>query len=187
MSLKVRALVIDEADHLLAPPNSDEITSLIDAMPFFKPNIREISSSNEFGTIPSAAQIKPMASNHTTFLCLCSATGSTNPNVLEFAKTHFRSGWRMVSTDSSEAMPPTLTHAVISVPRLRQLEFLRRLLNAQPKITSAIIFVNDPQRVRVVCEKLNEQNFLVSPLHGETSKEERKVCTTGFRFHICTN
>ena len=58
---------------------------------------------------------------------------------------------------------------------MRALEMLKKFLKAKPEVVSALIFVNDPHRVEIIYEKLLEMGFIAAPLHGESSKDERKV------------
>jgi superfamily II DNA/RNA helicase len=57
---------------------------------------------------------------------------------------------------------------------------LKKFLNAKPEVKSALIFVNDPHRVEIVYEKLLEMGFIAAPLHGDTSKDDRKVRATAY-------
>ena len=68
-----------------------------------------------------------------------------------------------------------ITHGLISTPRMRALEMLKKFLKAKPEVVSALIFVNDPHRVEIIYEKLLEMGFIAAPLHGESSKDDRKV------------
>ena len=52
---------------------------------------------------------------------------------------------------------------------------LKKFLKAKPEVASALIFVNDPHRVEIIYEKLLEMGFIAAPLHGESSKDDRKV------------
>ena len=52
---------------------------------------------------------------------------------------------------------------------------LKKFLKAKPEVVSALIFVNDPHRVEIIYEKLLEMGFIAAPLHGESSKDDRKV------------
>ena len=52
---------------------------------------------------------------------------------------------------------------------------LKKFLKARPEVVSALIFVNDPHRVEIIYEKLLEMGFVAAPLHGESSKDDRKV------------
>jgi hypothetical protein len=58
---------------------------------------------------------------------------------------------------------------------------LRKFLIAKPAVKSGLIFVNDPHRVEIVCEKLLEMGMIAAPLHGETSKDDRKEILTRLR------
>ena len=110
-----------------------------------------------------------------SFVCFASATGARSESVQKFAPKYLRSSWQPIVVDPTQQLPPGLTHGLISIPRIRAFEMLRKLLNAEPAVVAAIIFVNDPHRVQVVCEKLAEMNLVAAPLSGESTKEDRKV------------
>ena len=90
-------------------------------------------------------------------------------------------GWSLVSAKSAAQLPSSISHGLISCARIKSLELLRKVLNAQPEVKCALIFVNDPHRVDVVVEKLAESNLIAAPLHGETPKEDRKEIITRLR------
>ncbi len=113
-----------------------------------------------------------------SYVCLASATSTNNEDVKKFATKYLRLGWKIIAMDNTRLLPPSITHGLISTPRIRALEMLRKLLNSRPVVNSAIIFVNDPHRVEVVCEKLMEMNLVAAPLHGDSSKDDRKVFST---------
>ncbi len=69
---------------------------------------------------------------------------------------------------------------MISCPRIKAFELLKKCINAQPMIEKALIFVNDPHRVKIVTEKLLEMGIIAAPLHGESSKDDRKVYNSIF-------
>ena len=71
-------------------------------------------------------------------------------------------------------LPRSITHGLLSTPRMRALESLKRFLNSKPTVEKALIFVNEPRRVEVIAEQLLEMGYVAAPLHGETSKEDRK-------------
>ncbi len=120
-----------------------------------------------------------------TMICLASATAKDNPIVEKFANEYCfspqgesgkGSGWRMVSVDNANILPATITHGIISCSRMKSFELLRRILHAKPEVQRALIFVNDPHRVEFVCQKLKEDTGIIAaPLHGDASKEDRKV------------
>lgn len=139
----------------------------------------ESTSSNE-ELIEDDAEAARSGKTFVSFVCLASATSSGNVAVQRFAGRYLRSGWQPVAADSALLLPEGITHGLISVPRIRALEMLRKFLNAKPQVTSAIVFVNDPHRVEVVCSQLLEMNVLVAPLHGDSSKEDRKVVILNF-------
>lgn len=111
-----------------------------------------------------------------TLICLASATSIDNVAVNNFVSKYMLANqWKSVAVDKTQLLPPTITHALISIPRIRALEMLKKFLNSKPIITSAIIFVNDAYRVQIVCDQLLEMNVIATPLAGESSKDERKV------------
>lgn len=193
----VRAVIVDEADQMLCEPYVDELATLMDAIPLLRRSsaasaasqssestvVEESSDGDEdSGTEEKETDSSPSTPSTTqkrtpTFLCLASATGASNEAVQRFTKKYLRPDWRSAVMDSHRQLPPGITHGLISIPRMRALEMLRRFLNAQPAVTSAIIFVNDPHRVQVVCDQLLEMSLVAAPLHGDTSKEDRKVTT----------
>lgn len=132
------------------------------------------SSSIEHKTsITATTSTEPHIYNK-RLVCLASATGN-DPKVALFADKYCPSGWKRISVPSATALPTTITHGLISSPRMRALEMLKRFLLAKPTVERALIFVNDPHRVEVVCEKLLEMGLIAAPLHGDSSKDDRKV------------
>ena len=82
--------------------------------------------------------------------------------------------WDRIAVDSGAMLPATITHGLISTTRMHALDMLRRFINAKPAVRSAIIFVNDPHRVEVVVRELYEMGLVAAPLHGDSSKDDRK-------------
>ena len=110
-----------------------------------------------------------------TLLCLASAT-SRDPAVTAFADRYAGiNNWRLVTTSQYNTMPISITHGLISSPKERAMNMLKRFLNAKPAVQSAIIFVNDPKRVVGVVRELEVSGLIAAPLHGETNKDDRKV------------
>ena len=68
----------------------------------------------------------------TSYICLASATSTTNEAVLKIANKYLRPNWQSIVMDSTLQLPPSITHGLISIPRIRALEMLRKFLNAQP-------------------------------------------------------
>ena len=106
-------------------------------------------------------------------ICLASATTS-DPNVKSFAERYCSPNWTRVAVASASMLPPGITHGLISTPRMRALDMLKRFLKAKPAVVSALIFVNDPHRVEIIYEQLLDMGFIAAPLHGESSKDDRK-------------
>ena len=76
---------------------------------------------------------EPGSSRGVQFICLASATGNS-PAVSAFADRYCPGGWDKVAIDAASALPRTITHALISSPRMRALEQLRKLLAAKPEV-----------------------------------------------------
>lgn len=89
--------------------------------------------------------------------------------------------WTLVSAKSLAQLPSSISHGLISCARIKSLELLRKLLNAQPEVKCALIFVNDPHRVDIIVDKLAESNLIAAPLHGDTPKEDRKEIISRLR------
>eukprot|EP00804_Cyclotella_cryptica_P022840 CCRYP_005050-RA/>CCRYP_005050-RA protein AED:0.04 eAED:0.04 QI:77/0.66/0.5/1/0.66/0.5/4/722/760 len=61
----------------------------------------------------------------------------------------------------------TTIHGTLHVPHQRlALDAVRRVLNTDPVIQQALIFVDSPRRVDIVIEKLAEMDIIAAPLHG---------------------
>ena len=130
-------------------------------------------------TPPAAAKSRVTSSllpdTPPTLLCLASAT-SRDPAVTAFADRYAGiNNWRLVTTSQCNTMPISITHGLISSPKERAMNMLKRFLNAKPAVQSAIIFVNDPKRVMGVVRELEVSGLIAAPLHGETNKDDRKV------------
>ena len=199
-------------------------------------------------TVSSAGSASSSASGR--FMCLASAT-STESSVEEFADRYCGSGgggeggggdsgggsepqqWRRIAVQGSAMLPTSVTHGLISVPRERALDMLKRLLNTkqplpatsavvsaktavavvvqpaavgegatadasllsapqilqpqqssqqpqqqpsqQQQVQRALVFVNDPRRVESLCKSLFDAGIIAAPLHGDSSKDDRKV------------
>jgi superfamily II DNA/RNA helicase len=115
-----------------------------------------------------------------TMLCLASATSNSDV-VAAFADRYTSSQspvpWANVAVTGS-SMPHSITHGLISAPKIRAMSMLKRFIHAKPSIQSALIFVNDPGRVQAVYRDLLYSGIIAAPLHGDSSKEDRKVCSS---------
>lgn len=194
----VRAVIVDEIDNLLKEAFIDSLQVLLEATPVFRRRqmASQIASSSdtftkdgniddeegEFVDVTADEEDQVIVvpeSNH-QMICFASAT-SNDPVVYSFADRYLGSNWKRISIESSSMLPSTITHGIISVPRIKALEMLRKFLHAKPTVKSGLIFVNDPHRVEIVCEKLLEMGMIAAPLHGETSKDDRKEILTRLR------
>eukprot|EP01036_Dinobryon_divergens_P027404 gene27404-36176_t len=183
----VRALIIDEVDNLLKEPFLEELQTIMEATPLFantfrnplndeNVNVQPLESTEALGSSNSS---KPMQ-----MVCLASATASNDESVTTFANRYLSSSWRRVSVDemgTGRMIPRTITHALISSPRIKAFEMLRKCLQSQPAVTCALIFVNDPHRVEVLYEQLIAEGFIAAPLHGDSSKDDRKEILSRLR------
>lgn len=107
-------------------------------------------------------------------ICLASAT-SNDPAVVSFADRYCGDKqWNRVAVNAATMLPISITHGLISTTRMRALDMLRRFLNAKPNVQSALIFVNDPHRVEIIVKELYEMDIIAAPLHGDSSKDDRK-------------
>ena len=196
----VRAVVIDEVDNMMQDPYVGEIETILQATPLFSA-VSQGPSSRAFGP-GSSSELSPEESDdddddafdsslpgdddinravddssdrkRQQLICLASAT-SNDPSVASFADRYCgEKMWSRIAVDSGAMLPATITHGLISTTRMRALDMLRRFLNAKPAVRSAIIFVNDPHRVEVVVRELHEMGLIAAPLHGDSSKEDRK-------------
>ena len=86
-----------------------------------------------------------------------------------------------VRVNNTSQLPRSITHGLISTPRLRALESLKRFLSSKPKVEKALIFVNEPRRVEVIADQLLDMGYIAAPLHGETDKEDRKEIVSRLR------
>lgn len=191
---QVRAVIIDEVDNLLKEAFIDSLQVLLEATPIFRrqrnalisPSVKSNTivdeDEGEFVDFTDDIEDDPRQATEPfhRMVCFASAT-SIDPAVDAFANRYLGDGWKRVSVESSSMLPSTITHGIISAPRIKALEMLRKFLIAKPAVKSGLIFVNDPHRVEIVCEKLLEMGMIAAPLHGETSKDDRKEILTRLR------
>jgi superfamily II DNA/RNA helicase len=157
----VRTVVVDEVDNMLQEPYLGDLEAVIQATPLYSQHREPRKEHGDDGT--------------GTRLWMASATSNSSA-VSSFADKYAGTrGWRTLSVEGDSAVPSCITHGVISSPKDRALGMLKRFLHAKPAIKSAIIFVNDPKRVGGVCRELEVAGIIAAPLHGETSKDDRKV------------
>ncbi|CAM9570343.1 unnamed protein product, partial [Choristocarpus tenellus] len=153
----IKTIVLDEIDALLRAPYDKEIDAIIDATP-----------SGRRQTI------------------FASATGNSQV-VVEAVKRYMRSDSLFVGGSSSsqkgkgkgkgspraQALPVNIRHTILTMPKVKKFDTLRRMLNTQPFPESVMIFVNDPQQVEWLTDKLSEVGIIAAPLSGESSKDDR--------------
>lgn len=155
------------------------------AVPLF---MTKFCSSSSFGSSSSSRDIPPV-DDATTSTTITSTTASKS----FMSKLHHHSlspSWSLVHIAQAAAVPTSLTHAVVVGARIKMLENLKRLLTVLHTSTEdhhhhtfrrCLIFVNDAHRVEVVARKLFEDSrgrLVAAPLHGDSSKDDRKEVLT---------
>lgn len=184
----VRAVVVDEVDNMLEDVYSGEVAALLESTPLFKraavrnssarAEEREGEDDGEEEVNDEQEQEQDHGHNR-RMVCLVSATANLEL-VQGFADRFCRDSVTGESTlvpvqvERASQLPRSITHGLISTPRMRALESLKRFLNSKPTVEKALIFVNEPRRVEIIANQLLEMGYISAPLHGETSKEDRK-------------
>jgi superfamily II DNA/RNA helicase len=169
-----------DVDDVYAGPDDDELEEEDD---------EEDDEMMRRGQKDSEQLQKDMKENSSLF-CFASATAS-NPDVQRFCQEYApASEWQFLSTSggSLEAgdgpdmgkagtgseCPASLTHALMITHQNRAFTALQKFLTSEPKINSALIFVNNPYKVEILCENLLAEGIIAAPLHGKSSKDDRK-------------
>lgn len=175
----VRAVIIDEVDNMLQEPYIGEIQTLLDAAPLMKKSASSSIGSNrdEIGMENDKdfddGEVNKLGAYKRLF-CLASATSGSFSEHQFFSRFGTSAGFEKIAVSSASQLPQTITHGLISTNRMRALEQLKRMLKSKPEVKRALIFVNDPHRVEIICEQLLDMGMVAAPLHGESSKEDRK-------------
>lgn len=126
-----------------------------------------------------------LSKRQNTLMVLASATAQSDERVKTFLQQYIHAdtvgmslknpGWQVAAIAQASLLPRRVTHGLISVPRVKALEMLRKLLRStSPAVQRAFIFVNDPHRVEIITNKLFEMGIIAAPLHGMASKDDRK-------------
>lgn len=178
----VRAVIVDEVDNMFREPYLGEMESILENVPAFKRNLEEESMkllqphhirSQEDDNDETAPGAK--YGEHKCMVCLASATTKDNERAISsFSRKFGLTNLKRVSVELDSQLPSGITHALISTPRIRAIDFLKKVLNSKPTVSRALIFVNDPHRVEVLVDQLYDQNIIAAPLHGDSSKEDRR-------------
>ena len=145
----------------------------------------QVNSGEEEDDAEAEAEVDTKGNSSPSLLrrLVCFASATTNdPVVQKFADRYCgvaknSIGWIPVAVEQASKLPASITHCIVSIPRIRAIDMLKRVLNSKPTVESALIFVNDPHRVEVLCDKLLELGIVAAPLHGDASKDDRKVCS----------
>ncbi|CAN0186690.1 unnamed protein product, partial [Ectocarpus fasciculatus] len=147
----VRTVVLDEVDALLRPPYDQEIDAIMDATPGGR---RQAVFASATGRSPvvSAASERYMREE---------------PLFVGGGDLGVGSGQRR------GGLPSNIRHTIVTMPKVKKFDTLRRLLNTQPFPESVMIFVNDPIQVNWLTERLETVGVIAAPLSGESSKDDR--------------
>ena len=177
----VRALVLDEIDNMLEDTYAEDLYSLVQTIPVIKrnlgPAIWAVNTTTTASTSDKNLSTVTTTDRHLSYICMASATAN-NVKVKKFMDQitmNTSHVWQHVTINNGSVLPESITHGVISVERSKEYEQLKRLLHAKPEVRSALIFVNSPYKVKVLTEQLGNSSFVVAPLHGDSSKEDRAV------------
>lgn len=184
----VRYVVVDEVDSLVGDTFRDELMTLLEAMPIRKgrgDNYEEAiihgksdgeeEGHKEHGSVSVTMDEARRKSNLPVTLCLTSATAKASLRVAELAHQLLPAAdWDWVSVPQASMLPTSITHSLISVPRVKAFEMLRKVLLAAPALVRGMIFVNDPYRVKALVSDLLQRGIIAAPLSGESSKDDRK-------------
>lgn len=140
----VRAVIVDEVDNLLQDSYRGDVEVLLEATGVGRARARGGGGGGEQGDSSTETEEDDVSENASRaenagksvktnqFICLASATGSS-PAVSSFAD-RFCNDWKKVSIDAASPLPRTITHGLISTPRMRALEQLRKFLSAKPAV-----------------------------------------------------
>jgi superfamily II DNA/RNA helicase len=184
--MQLRAIVIDEVNAMLTGSTEGELHTILENIPILHDRPTKTSNAFNMSAVEGgadtderanakgdAAKNVPGSGRRRSVVLFASATGDAD-NVVAFANKYLANGWGIVRAPSGTILPRTVTHAVHACPRVKTIEALKRLFNAEPIPAQALIFVNDPYRVGIVCDQLYENGIIAAPLAGESSKEDRK-------------
>ena len=138
---------------------------------------KELGATADAGprSVTPAETLRRIGFRKGTLLALVSAT-ALRPDVKQFADKVCGVGvYTNYTLNNSALLPVNVHHALVSSPRDRAVDFLKRVLRAKPFVQRALIFVHEPRRVDFVCDQLLRMGFLAAGIHGTASKLDRKV------------
>ncbi|CAM9994755.1 unnamed protein product, partial [Ectocarpus sp. 4 AP-2014] len=121
----VRTVVLDEVDALLRPPFDQEIDAIMDATPGGR---RQAVFASATGRSPVVAAASERYMRE-------------EPLFVGGGDLGVGSGQRR------GGLPSNIRHTIVTMPKVKKFDTLRRLLNTQPFPESVMIFVNDPIQV----------------------------------------
>lgn len=172
---------LDDLDDVYAGPDDDEVEDEDDEED--DEMMRREQKDSE--------QLERDLKENSSLFCFASATAS-NPDVQRFCQEYApASEWQFLSTSggslevsgngpdmgkagTGSECPASLTHALMITHQNRAFTALQKFLTSEPKINSALIFVNNPYKVEILCENLLAEGIIAAPLHGKSSKDDRK-------------
>lgn len=178
----VRAVVIDEVDNMLEDTYEGEMLALLEATPLFnRPSMSTTAHESSADSNKEGLKKQKEAARDKNRRMVCLASATANAEATRAFASRFcvdpttrESTLHPVRANMASQLPVSITHGLISTPRMRALESLKRFLNTKPTVEKALIFVNEPRRVEIITEQILEMGYIAAPLHGETSKEDRK-------------
>ena len=87
---------------------------------------------------------------------------------------------QLIELNTRAVLNPHIDHYYLLGEQRDKFELLRKLLHAENP-QRALIFLNDGERIDLLCDKLNYHHYQAYPLFGDLTKEERQKAMNDFR------
>ena len=87
---------------------------------------------------------------------------------------------QLIKLSAQAVLNPHIDHYYLIGEQRDKFELLRKLLHAENP-QRALIFLNDGERIDLLCDKLNYHHYQAFPLFGNLTKEERQKALNDFR------
>ncbi len=87
---------------------------------------------------------------------------------------------QLIELSAQAVLNPHIDHYYLIGEQRDKFELLRKLLHAENP-PRALIFLNDGERIDLLCDKLNYHHYQAFPLFGNLTKEERQKALNDFR------
>lgn len=195
---QVKALIIDEVDSLISSEvNQQDLTLLVQTLPNLLKSTHQSDLKKRIPSNSSSMDLQRTSVPSRKLACFVSATADSTV-VKEFVgrlilidnkkndinrdeavtSNEGGLGYQLCVVDADIGrIPSTIQHYAVSTTAVKRLETLRKVLRSPNAVAckTVLIFVNDPYRVNIVCEKLNEMNIIAAPLSSQSCKDDRKV------------